>query len=129
VNINEQMNELGQIGGAGYSPTADVVDHLVGRSRRARAFRQGSAALIGSVGAIGLGLLGAQVFVNLTSDDNDAATIADRNFNLDNMSWEDPGRARGGVGGPPGRGRRQDHGARPGQDDPSQDDQAGRPDL
>lgn len=89
MNINEEMGQLGQIGSTGYSPTDAVVDQLVSRTRRTRAIRRGTAALAGSVGAIGLGLLGAQVFVGLTHDDSDAATIADRNFNLDNMSWED----------------------------------------
>lgn len=89
MNINEQMNQLGQIGGVEYSPTAEVVDQLVGRSRRSRAFRQGTAALVGSVGAIGLGLLGAQVFVGLTQDGSDAGTIADKNFDVNDMAWED----------------------------------------
>ncbi|MBN2176489.1 MAG: hypothetical protein JW722_02400 [Demequinaceae bacterium] len=88
MNINEQMNQLGQIGSSGYDPADSVVDQLVGRAKRARAIRQGAAGLIGSVGAIGLGLLGAQVFVNLTQD-NDPATIADRGFDFNSMEWGD----------------------------------------
>lgn len=89
MNINEQMNQLGQIGSVGYTPTAEVVDQLVTRSRRTRTIRRGATALVGSVGAIGLGLAGAQVFVNLTQNDNDAATIADHNFGYNDMTWEE----------------------------------------
>ncbi|MBN2176490.1 MAG: hypothetical protein JW722_02405 [Demequinaceae bacterium] len=88
MNMNEQMNQLGQIGSVGYTPKDAVVDQLVDRAKRARAIRQGAAGLIGSVGAIGLGLLGAQVFVNLTQD-NDPATIADRGFDFNSMEWGD----------------------------------------
>ncbi|MCJ7827242.1 MAG: hypothetical protein MUP36_03270 [Demequinaceae bacterium] len=88
VNMNEQMNQLGQIGSVGYTPTDVVVDQLVGRAKRARAIRQGSAALVGSIGAVGLGLIGAQVFVNLTQND-DPATIADRNFEFNSAEWGD----------------------------------------
>jgi len=87
VNINEQMNQLGQIGSVGYKPTDEVVDQLVGRAKRARAIRQGSAALVGSIGAIGLGLIGAQVIVNISHQED--AGIADRNFNFQNMSFDD----------------------------------------
>ena len=87
MNINEQMNQLGQIGSVGYTPTDEVVDQLVGRAKRARAIRQGSAALVGTIGAIGLGLIGAQVIVNISHQED--AGIADRNFNFQNMSFDD----------------------------------------
>ena len=90
MNINEQMNQLGQIGTVGYSATDAIVDQLVSRTRRARAIRQGSAAVIGSVGAVGLGVLGAQLFVSLHHQEDPG--VRDRNliengFAFLNMSW------------------------------------------
>ncbi len=82
MNINEQMNQLGQIGSVGYSPSDSTIDELLSRTRRARAVRQGSAAAIGSVSAIALGLVGAQVYVTIQSR-HDAAT-QDRNL-IDNL--------------------------------------------
>jgi len=78
MNINEQMSQLGQIGSVGYSATDTMIDDLLSRTRRARAVRQGSAAAVGSVSAIALGVLGAQVYVTIQNR-NDAAT-QDRNL-------------------------------------------------
>lgn len=78
MNINEQMNQLGQIGSVGYAPSDATVEQLLGRTRRARAVRQGSAALVGSVSAVGLGVVGAQAFVALTNQDDPA--FRDRNL-------------------------------------------------
>ncbi len=78
MNINEQMNQLGQIGSVGYSPSDGTIDDLLSRTRRARTVRQGSAAAVGSVSAIALGVLGAQVYVTIQNR-NDAAT-QDRNM-------------------------------------------------
>jgi hypothetical protein len=92
VNINEQMNQLGQIGSVGYDPTDAVVDALLGRARRARAVRQGSAALIGSVGAVGLGILGARIFVHLNNADDPALrdrSLINNDFAFLDQSWDD----------------------------------------
>ena len=58
MNINEHMNQLGQIGSVGYAPTETVIDDLLSRTKRARAVRQGSAAIVGSVSALALGVVG-----------------------------------------------------------------------
>jgi hypothetical protein len=92
VNINEQMNQLGQLGTVGYDPTDAVVEALLGRTRRARVVRQGSAALIGSVGAVGLGILGARIFVNLNDADDPALrdrNLIDNDFAFLDMPWND----------------------------------------
>ncbi len=78
MNINEQMNQLGKIGSVGYAPTDAVIDGLLAKTKRARAVRQGSAAVVGSVSAVALGIVGAQVYVTIDHR-NDAAT-QDRNI-------------------------------------------------
>ena len=78
MNINEQMDQLGKIGSVGYAPSDETIDQLLTRARRARAVRQGSAAAVGSVSAIALGVLGAQVYVTIQHR-HDAAT-QDRNL-------------------------------------------------
>ncbi len=78
MNINQHMNELGQIGSVGYTPTESVIDGLLSRTKRARAVRQGSAAVVGSVSAVALGVIGVQVYVTIDHR-NDAAT-QDRNL-------------------------------------------------
>jgi hypothetical protein len=88
VNINEKMSELGKLGSVGYSPSDAIVDHLVARTKRAKTFRQTSAALVGSLGAVSLGLLGAQVFVSLTQD-QDAGNIPIRDLAFNNMTFDE----------------------------------------
>ena len=89
MNINEHMNQLGQIGSVGYAPTEAMIDDLLSRTKRARAVRQGSAAVVGSVSAVALGIVGAQIYVTIDHR-NDAAT-QDRNlieegiFNFDSQ--------------------------------------------
>ena len=78
MNINEHMNQLGQIGSVGYAPTETVIDDLLSRTKRARTVRQGAAAVVGSVSAIALGVVGAQIYVTIDHR-NDAAT-QDRNL-------------------------------------------------
>jgi hypothetical protein len=78
MNINEQMNQLGRIGSVGYAPTDDLIDGLLAKTKRARAVRQGSAAVVGSASAVALGLVGVQVYVAIDHR-NDAAT-QDRNI-------------------------------------------------
>jgi hypothetical protein len=78
MNINEHMNQLGQIGSVGYSPTEAMIDDLLSRTKRARAVRQGTAAVVGSVSAVALGVVGAQIYVTIAHR-NDAAT-QDRNL-------------------------------------------------
>jgi hypothetical protein len=78
MNINEQMNQLGKIGSVGYAPTDALIDGLLAKTKRARAVRQGSAAVVGSVSAVALGVIGTQVYVTIHHR-NDAAT-QDRNI-------------------------------------------------
>jgi len=78
MNINEQMNQLGRIGSVGYAPTDAIIDGLLAKTKRARAVRQGSAAVVGSVSAVALGFVGVQVYVTIDHR-NDAAT-QDRNI-------------------------------------------------
>src|SRR5664279_5387762 len=78
MNINDQMNQLGQIGSIGYAPTDSVIDGLLAKTKRARAIRQGSAAVVGSVSAVALGGVGAQVYV--TIDNRNEAATQDRNI-------------------------------------------------
>ena len=78
MNMNEHMNQLGQIGSVGYAPTDSEIDSLLSRTKRARAVRQSSAAVVGSVSAIALGVVGAQVYV--TIDHRNDASTQDRNL-------------------------------------------------
>jgi hypothetical protein len=78
MNINEQMNQLGKIGSMGYAPTDSVIDGLLAKTKRARAVRQGSAAVVGSVSAAALGVIGAQVYG--TIDHRNDAQTQDRNI-------------------------------------------------
>lgn len=90
MNINEQLNELGKIGGVGYSPTDATVDDLVGRTRQARGRRQVTAALIGSVGAVALGIIGAQVVVGFNGDDAGGRNRAfDDDYAFLSIEWKD----------------------------------------
>lgn len=77
MNMNEQMNQLGEIGSGGYSPSSDIVDQLTSKARRKRAARQGGAAGIGAVAAITLGVVGANFFINDAPEDDPA--FRDRN--------------------------------------------------
>jgi hypothetical protein len=78
MNINDQMNQLGQIGSIGYAPTDSVIDGLLAKTKRARAIRQSSATVVGSVSAVALGVVGAQVYV--TIDNRNEAATQDRNI-------------------------------------------------
>jgi hypothetical protein len=70
MSINDQMNDLGRIGAGGYVPSDDMVSTLLTRTRRARAVRHGSTAIVGSVGAVVLSVLAVQV---VSATDNDPA--------------------------------------------------------
>lgn len=78
MNINEQINQLGRIGSVGYAPTDAVIDGLLAKTKRARAVRQGSAAVVGSVSAVALGVVGTGVYI--TIDHRNDAQTQDRNI-------------------------------------------------
>lgn len=90
MNINDQMNQLGQVGGIGYSANDAAVDGLVRRTRSARGRRQIVAGLIGSVGAVALGIVGAQLFANIDEED---AGMRDRAIDNDyaflDVAWSE----------------------------------------
>ncbi len=86
MNINEQIDELGQLGSVGYAASDAVVDQLHARAKRARSIRHGSAALVGSVSAVVLGVLGAQFLVDFEVDD---PGFRDRNLIENNFDGTD----------------------------------------
>ena len=77
MSMNEEMNELGSIGSSQYDANDQVVSHLVTRTRRRRTLRQSAAAGIGSVSAIVLALVGAQVMMSFENED---PAFRDRNL-------------------------------------------------
>ena len=76
MNINEQMRELATVGGGGYSPSADTITALLGRTRRARVARQSTATIAGTMGALALGVVAAQAY----SAAKDDPAFRDRNI-------------------------------------------------
>src|SRR5690606_12086057 len=76
VNINEQLGQLGQLGSQEYSASDELVSQLLRRTGRARALHQGAVAVVGSVGAVSLGVAGAHFFFG---DEEDPA-LRDRNL-------------------------------------------------
>ena len=76
MNINEQMQELATMGGLAYAPTDDVISSLLARTKRARATRQSTATLVGTVGALAIGLAAAQAY----SAAKDDPAFRDRNI-------------------------------------------------
>lgn len=81
MNINEQLGQLGQLGARDYKPSDDLVSQLVRRTGRARAVHQGAMAVVGSVGAVSLGVAGAHFFFGNDEDPGlrDRNLIEDRN--------------------------------------------------
>jgi hypothetical protein len=75
VNINEQMQELAHMGGLAYAPTDDVVSSLLAKTKRVRAVRQSTATLVGTVGALAIGIAAAQAY----SAAKDDPAFRDRN--------------------------------------------------
>jgi len=75
MNINEQMLELAQMGGLAYAPTDDLISSLLAKTRRVRAARQSTATLVGTVGALAIGIAAAQAY----SAAKDDPAFRDRN--------------------------------------------------
>lgn len=75
MNINEQLRELGTMGGLAYAPNDDLVASLLGKTKRVRAARQGAATVVGTVGALALGIAAAQAY----SAAKDDPAFRDRN--------------------------------------------------
>jgi hypothetical protein len=76
MNINQELHSLGQTGSNGYDPTDEMINQLLHRAQRARAVRQSTVALVGSLGAIALGAVAVQA-VNAAQDD---PAFRDRNI-------------------------------------------------
>jgi len=62
MNINEQMHELGTMGGLAYAPTDDTISSLLSKTKRVRVARQSAASLAGTVGALAIGLAAMQAY-------------------------------------------------------------------
>ena len=62
MNINDQLHELGKTGGLAYAPNDDVIASLLTKTKRVRAVRQGTTTLIGTVGALAIGIAAAQAY-------------------------------------------------------------------
>lgn len=76
MNINQEMQSLGHIGGESYAPSEQFIDELLGRTRRARAVRQGAVSVVSAVSAIAIGAVAVQA-INATKDD---PAFRDRNL-------------------------------------------------
>lgn len=75
MNINEQLHELGTMGGFTYAPNDDLISSLVTKTKRVRAVRQGTTTLIGTVGAMVIGIAAVQAY----SAAKDDPAFRDRN--------------------------------------------------
>lgn len=75
MNINEQLQELADAGGLAYAPSDDVISSLLSKTRRVRAVRQGTTTLIGTVGAMAIGIAAVQAY----SAAKDDPAFRDRN--------------------------------------------------
>lgn len=62
MNINEQLQELGTKGGLAYAPSDDLIASLLTKTKRVRAARQSTSTLIGTVGALAIGIAAAQAY-------------------------------------------------------------------
>ena len=68
MNINEQLHELGNTGGLAYTPNDDVIASLLTKTKRVRAARQSATTLIGTVGALAIGIAAAQAYTTAKED-------------------------------------------------------------
>lgn len=68
MNINEQMQELANMGRLAYAPTDDVISSLLAKTKRVRAARQSTATLVGTVSALAIGIAAAQAY-SVAKDD------------------------------------------------------------
>ncbi len=75
MNINEQMHELGSMGGLAYAPSDDLISSLLSKTKRVRAVRQSTTTLIGTVGAMVIGIAAVQAY----SAAKDDPAFRDRN--------------------------------------------------
>lgn len=84
MNINDQMQELATMGGRAYAADDDLVASLLSRTKRARATRKSASVMAGTVGALALGLVAAQVYAATKND----PAFRDRNLinNNDNLT-------------------------------------------
>lgn len=62
MNINEQMSELAGMGSLAYAPSEDLISSLLTKTKRVRAARQSTSTLIGTVGALAIGIAAAQAY-------------------------------------------------------------------
>lgn len=75
MNINDQMQELAHMGGLAYAPTDAIISSLLAKTKRARAVRQSTTTLVGTVGALAIGIAAAQAY----SAAKDDPAFRDRN--------------------------------------------------
>jgi hypothetical protein len=75
MNINEQLQVLANMGGLAYAPTDDLISSLLAKTKRVRAARQSTATLVGTVGALAIGIAAAQAY----SAAKDDPAFRDRN--------------------------------------------------
>lgn len=76
MNINEELRELATMGGLAYTPSAESIAALVGKTKRARVARQSVTTAATTFGVAALGLAAAQVY-SATKDD---PAFQDRNI-------------------------------------------------
>lgn len=76
VNINQEMEYLGHVGARSYTPSDELIDQLISRTKRARAVRQGAVSVMSVVGTLALGAAAVQA-VNAAKDD---PAFRDRNL-------------------------------------------------
>lgn len=95
MNINQEMHSLARVGSNGYNPSEALINDLMHRAQRARAVRQGTTALVGSLGAIALGAVAVQA-INATRDD---PAFRDRNIVEDRSNLSPIEKFRAQYGG------------------------------
>lgn len=98
MNLNDDMSDLGTMGGLAYAPTDELISSLVNKTKRVRTVRQGSATLVGTVGALAIGIVAAQAY----SAAKDDPAFRDRNVinNKDSLTPIELYRAKFGNDNP-----------------------------
>jgi hypothetical protein len=98
MNLNDEMSDLGTMGGLAYAPSDDLISSLVSKTKRVRAVRQSSATIVGTVGALAIGIVAAQAY----SAAKDDPAFRDRNVinNKDSLTPIELYRAKFGNDNP-----------------------------
>ncbi len=98
MTLKQQMNDLGELGGASYEPSDAMIASLLGRTKRVRAVRQSASTAVTTLGVVAVGFAAVQAY---QATKNDPA-FHDRNIidKKDNLTPIEQYRAKYGQENP-----------------------------